>query len=67
MKDRRKQITVSYRVLDASGHTVDIFKMAGFNKNNLLWKAERLMKNKYGKGMKLHQFKVVEEKIDNSK
>jgi hypothetical protein len=59
MKTHRPQLTVSYRVLDASGHTLEVIKLTGPNKRYLLWKAQRLVEKRYGKAMKLHQYKVV--------
>lgn len=57
----KAKITVSYRVCDASGHTLEVIKRTGYNKNNILWQAERFVKHKYGKTMKLHPYKIVEE------
>ena len=57
----RKPLTISYRVLDEDGRCVEVFKKTGLNRRYLQWIAERYVKNKYGKGKKLHQFKVVEE------
>lgn len=60
MKRPRTQLNVSYRILDESGTTVEVFKRTGFNKRYLQWVAERYVAKKYGKGFKLHQFKIVE-------
>lgn len=61
MKRQRPTLTVSYRVLDPSGKTLEVLKETGFNKRYLLWKAERYVTKKYGKGHKLHAYKVKEE------
>jgi hypothetical protein len=61
MRKNRPEFTVSFRVLDESGKTLDIIKRTGFNKQNLQWQAERLAEKKYGNKVKLHRFKVVEE------
>lgn len=63
MTEPRTKINVSYRIVDATGHTVTVIKRTGYNKRNLQWQVERFVKNKYGIGrMKIHQLKVVEEK-----
>lgn len=53
--------SVSYRVLDGSGKTLEVFKQSGRNKNYILWLAERKMKKKYGRSVTLQQIKVTEE------
>lgn len=58
---KRKEITVSYRVLDEKGKTVDVIKRTGFNKRNLLWQATRLAEKKYGFKIKLHAYKIIPE------
>ena len=58
---KKAEITVSYRILDEKGKTLDVIKRTGFNKRNLLWQATRLAEKKYGKKVKLHAYKVVEE------
>ena len=60
MKNRRPILTVSYRILDGSGHTVEVLKLTGPNKRYLEWKAKRIAEKKHGKGFKLHAYKVVE-------
>lgn len=60
MKTPRVKFEVSYRVLDASGHCVDVIKENGYNKNNIKWKVERKVKRLYGKGLQIHQFKIEE-------
>jgi hypothetical protein len=62
MSRPRTIFTVSYRILDDSGHTLEIVKESGINKNYIKWLVERKMNHKYGKGKKLQQIKVVEEK-----
>jgi hypothetical protein len=59
----KTKITVSYRVIDTSGHTMEVIKRTGYNKQNLLWQANRFVKHKYGKEMKLHPYKIVEESV----
>lgn len=53
-------INVSYRVLDDSGHCLEIVKESGANKNNVRWKVERFVQRKYGKGLKIHRYKIEE-------
>lgn len=53
--------TISYRVLDASGHTLEVFKQSGRNKNYIQWLVERKMKKKHGKTVTLHQLKVEKD------
>ena len=60
MMKPRQQLTISYRILDASGHTVEVIKETGTNKHYLLWKVERLVRKKYGKDFSVHQLKVIE-------
>ncbi len=62
MKPRTK-ITVSYRVLDASGGCIDVIKQSGYNKNYIKWLVDRKVKKKYGKDKKIQQYKIVEEII----
>jgi hypothetical protein len=57
----RKKITVSYRVIDESGKTLDIIKETGYNKRYLRWKVERRVSKKYGKRCKPIPLKVVED------
>jgi hypothetical protein len=61
MSKPRTVLTVSYRVLDENGKTLEVFKKTGFNRRYLQWSAERYAKHKYGKKMKIHPYKVVEE------
>lgn len=61
MKLPRRQIEVFYRVLDASGGCVEVIKQKGFNRNYIKWLVERKVTKKYGKGMKIHPFKIREE------
>jgi len=57
----RSVLAVSYRILDPSGHTVEVVTKRGINRRYLLWLVERYVSKKYGKGMKIHSYKVVEE------
>lgn len=58
----RPVLTVSYRVLDENGKTLEVFKKKGLNRRNLQWQAERYVDRKYGKGrFKVHPYKIVEE------
>ncbi len=61
MKPPRSIFTVSYRIVDESGHTLEVVKQSGLNKAYIRWLVERKMNRKYGKGKKLHQIKCVEE------
>jgi hypothetical protein len=61
MKYKRQTITISYRIVDASGHTLEVVQETGLNKRYLLWKVERYVSKKYGKGIKIHPFKIREE------
>jgi hypothetical protein len=54
-------LTVSYRVLDENGKTLEVIKKSGLNRHYLQWQVERYVKHKYGKKMMIHQFKIVEE------
>lgn len=59
----RPVLTVSYRVLDENGKTLEVFKKKGMNRRYLQWQAERYVAHKYGKGrFKVHPYKIVEEK-----
>ena len=62
MKPRSK-FTISYRVLDDRGKTVEVIEEEGYNKNYIRWSVERKVNKKYEKEMRLHQFKIVEEKV----
>lgn len=58
----RPVLTVSYRVLDENGKTLEVFKKKGMNRRYLQWQAERYIAHKYGKGrFKAHPYKIVEE------
>jgi hypothetical protein len=57
----RKKITVSFRIVDESGKTLDIVKETGYNKRYLKWKIERRVAKKHGNRSKLVPFKVIEE------
>ena len=57
----RTVFIVSYRVLDPSGHTLEVIRQSGRNKNYIQWLVERMVKKKHGKNVTLHQFKVEEE------
>jgi hypothetical protein len=59
----RTALTVSYRVLDENGKTLEVIKKTGLNRRYLLWMVERYVKHKYGKKMKIHPYKVVEETV----
>lgn len=61
MKSPRPKITVSYRVLDDSGHTLEVIKQTGYNKNYIRWAVDRKVLKKYGKSFKILQLKIVEE------
>lgn len=61
MKVGRTPLTVSYRILDPLGKTLEVVRKTGLNKRYLLWLVERYVSKKYGKGYKVHQFKVQEE------
>lgn len=61
MKSPRTKITVSYRILDDSGHTLEVIKETGYNRNNIKWLVERRVLKKYGKLVKIRQLKIVEE------
>jgi hypothetical protein len=61
MKTPKPILNVSYRVLDASGHCVEIIKETGTNRNLIQWLVERKVEKKYGKSYKIHQLKVVKE------
>ena len=63
MSTPRTYLTVSYRVLDESGKTLEIIQQSGINKNYIKWIVERKIQRKYGKGKRLHQIKIVEETI----
>lgn len=62
MTKPRPLLTVSYRVLDENGKTLEVFKKKGLNRRNLQWQAERYVSHKYGNGrFKVHPYKIVEE------
>ncbi len=63
MKKRRPLLTVSYRILNGSGDTVEVFKLTGHNKAYLNWKAKRMAETNHGKEFKLHAYKIVEETV----
>lgn len=63
MNKPRPILTVSYRVLDENGKTLEVFKKKGLNRSYLQWQAERYVSRKYGKGKKVHPFKIVEETV----
>lgn len=61
MTKGRTKITVSYRVLDENGKTLEVFKKTGMNRRYLKWLSERHVKHKYSrKKVTLHEFKVEE-------
>ena len=64
MTKPRTILTVSYRVLDESGKTLEVFKKKGMNRRYLQWLADRYVSKKYGKGkFKVHPYKIVEETV----
>jgi len=65
MKPKTKFI-ISYRILDDSGHCLEVIKQEGYNKNQIQWMVERKVKIKYGKLMKIHKIKIKIEKIDEN-
>jgi hypothetical protein len=52
---------VLYRVLDATGHTLEVVQQSGKNKNYIQWLVERRMKKKHGKNISIHQIKITQE------
>lgn len=63
MNKPRPILTVSYRVLDENGKTLEVVKKKGLNRRYLQWFVERYVSKKYGKGKKVHPFKIVEETV----
>ena len=56
-------ITVSYRVLDENEKTLEVVKKTGLNRRHLQWMVERYVKHKYGRKMKIHPYKIIEETV----
>jgi hypothetical protein len=61
MSGPRKELTVSYRIVDESGKTLEIHKESGLNKNYIKWIVERKMRKKYGNKIEIQRIKIVEE------